>query len=631
MNTTIICCNTRKYHGLMVCPVPELSAENDYVLLSSLDETVIQHNQEFNLAIHRFPGNFEPRGHKYIVDFSYTPTPTIIYRVGGVLLKKELLWVHTAQQLLVRYTLLEAKSETKLRLKPFLAFRSRHALSKVNDVADGSTTPIEKGVKCRLYEGYPWLNMQVYKTALDDARFVEAGGGKGEWFHNFEYLQEKQRGYDATEDLLTPGYFEMSIQPGEYVIFSGSTEANNDPKMLAVTFAEEIARRSVKTEFLPALYHSARQFLIIQKDRTALTAGYPWYNPRSRETFMSLAGITLTQGLVDQCVEILDYHVGHRLKHGIFGTHFAADTQLWFFYTLQRLEEKIEGGKQAIWDKYGSAMKEILINYREGVGLDAEGKVEKGLGIHMGVNGLIWAEESQKPLTWMNSQLDGWPVTQRAGFTVEVNALWYNAVCYTLELAREMGDETFVKEWAELAERIRENFIPTFWLEAREDKPPYLADYVAHNGGRNEDIRPNQLIACSLRYSPLDDMQKQQVMKTVELYLLTPRGLRTLSPNDPKYKGICHGDIRYRSVARHQGTVYPWLLEHYVTSGLKLYGLSFKYRAEELLYGFEEDILSYGIGSVPEKYDGDAPHEPCGAISYAPSVAALLTIHEMIK
>lgn len=632
MNTTIVCCNTRKYHGLMVCPINQLGGE-DFVLLSSLDETVIQHEQEFNLAIHRFPGSYEPRGHKYIVDFSYTPTPTIIYRVGGVLLKKEMLWVHTAEQLLIRYTLLEARSATKLRLRPFLAFRSRHGLSHANMEADGRSYPIPGGVKNRLYARFPWLNLQISKSD-SQWKFVSAP----DWYHNFEYIEEQRRGYPYREDLLTTGYFETEISTGESIILSGST-TEVQPDNLSQIFEDEIARRSVKTEFLPALFHSARQFLIIKEDHTALTAGYPWYNARSRETFMSLAGITLTQGLIDQCIEILDHHVENRLHEGIFGTHFAADTQLWFFYALQQLQPYMSdrGGISELWARYGTAMKEILYAYRDGIGDDnIEGEDydaipgEQGNYIHMASNGLIWAEMPGRPLTWMNTMNNGQPVTQRPGFAVEVNALWYNAVSYTMELAQQCGDDAFVQEWIEMPETIRDNFKATFWLE-HNPQQPYLADHVYHNGQQNTDIRPNMLLACSLPHSPLNDYERQKVFTVVETYLLTPRGLRTLSPNSPYYQGICKGDEPCRNNARHQGTVFPWLLTHHIQTGYNLYGKGYTTHAQELLEGFKEDLLNYGIGSVPEAYDGDAPHEACGAISYAPSVASLLKIHQIIE
>ena len=604
MSTTIVCCNTRKYHGLMVCPLEELGG-GDYVLLSSLDETVIQHGQAFNLAIHRFPGIYEPRGHKYIVDFKYTPTPTITYRVGGVLLQKELLWIHSSQQLLVRYTLLEATSQTWLRLRPFLAFRNRHELSKTNMHADPHSYPVQGGVRSRLYGGFPWLYMQTGKNAP----FIAAP----DWHHDFQYLEEEKRGYPDKEDLLTTGYFEMELAKGESVVFSASTE-QADHNLLGELYEAEISRRSEKTTFLEGLEHSARQFLVYRNDRVSLIEGYPWYDSRSRATFIALPGITLTQGLTAKCREILDYHV-KRLNGGIFGTHLATDTQLWFFHTLTCLAEEI--GDEEIWKLYGPSMKEILGAYRSGTA---------GGAIRMEENNLIWAFAPAHSMTWMNVTVDGQPYESRPGFAVEANALWYNAVCYTLTLAGIYGEREFVEKWADMPDKIKKSFTEVFWLE--EEK--YLADYV-YEGRRNEFIRPNQMLACSLEYSPLSETQKGQVVRCVRDNLLTPRGIRTLSPRNPIYKGRYPGDRRRRDMALYQGTAFPWLLEHYVRAVFKLDGQSFADKAEELFDAFGEDLLSYGIGSVPELYDGDPPHNPGGAISYAPSVGALLMINKLIK
>lgn len=605
MSTTIVCCNTRKYHGLMVCPIEEFAGE-EFVLLSSLDETIIQHEQSFNLALHRFPGTYEPRGHKYIIDFSYTPTPTITYRVGGVLFKKELLWMHTYQQLMIRYTLLEAHSQTTIRLRPFLAFRNRHSLSRENMLADGRSFPIDNGVRSKLYEGFPWLNMQTSRPST----FVAVP----DWYKNFEYQGEKKRGYPSTEDLLTTGYFEFELKAGQSIVFSASTN-ENDPYTLDAQFEEELSRRTVKTEFIPALRHSARQFLIKYDGGTCLNAGYPWYNPRSRETFIALAGCTLTQDMNLQCKEILDHHVG-RLREGFFGTHLAADTQLWFFHTLTQFE-KVAGAAE-VWYNYGPAMKEILYAYRNG-------ETPEGC-INMSENGLIYAALASRALTWMNINIAGVPITRRPGYTVEVNALWYNAVRYTLHLAEQFGDDEFVKEWVDMPEKIQDAFQHTFWLKDRK----YLADYV-YEGYANMDVRPNQLMACSLEYTPLLEEQCWAVLETVRTHLLTPRGIRTLSPRNPAYKGHYEGNQISRDSALHQGTAFPWLLEHYVRANLMLNGPSYAYRAEELLGAFEEDILSYGIGSIPEVYDGDPPHRPAGAISYSPSVGALLSINALIE
>ncbi len=606
MSTTIVCCNTRKYHGLMVVPIEELACE-DYVLLSSLDETLVLEDQQFNLAIHRYRNVYEPRGHKYIVDFAYNPTQSITYRVGDVVLKKELLWIHDSSQLLIKYTLLESSAESvTLRLRPFLAFRSRHQLSKANDHAQKGAVELEGGVACRLYDEFPWLNMQLNRAHT----FIH----EPNWYYDFEYQEEQKRGFDALEDLATPGYFELELKKGKSVVFSASTQSE-DAGAFKKQFKDELARRSQKTEFLPILRHSARQFLIKYNGRSMLTAGYHWYNPRSRETFMALAGCTLTQGLVDEFAEVLDYHVG-RLRNGLFGSHLAADTQLWFFYALQRYNQHVS--KQEIWSRYSHAMKLILDTYRRG-------KTPSGC-IAMHENGLIYASMSGKPLTWMNVVLGDNALTRRPGYAVEVNALWYNAVCYALDLARVNGDQTFVEAWGDLPELIAKSFNETFFYAEKGR----LADYV-HEGYQHLEVRPNQILAVSLEYSPLSFADQGSVVETVKSHLLTTRGLRTLSPRHPLYKGSYRGDHHERDMQLHQGTVWTWLLEHYVAANFKLHGKAYLMEAEELLEGFHEDLLGYGIGSVAGLYDGDPPHKAAGAISYAPSVGAVLSIHQMIE
>ena len=247
MSTTIVCCNTRRYHGLMVAPIDD--SDRTYVLLSALDETIIQHDQTFNLALHRFQGTYEPRGHKYITDFEYTPTPTITYRVGGVILKKEMLWIHKRTQLMIRYTLVDAHSETRLRLRPFLAFRDKHALTHANMEADGHSYPAVNGVKCRLYGSFPWLYLQTSKPG---AEFVPAP----DWYYNFEYRQDIARGYDGYEDLMTTGYFETELKKGESIIFSASLDEMGSTKTIEEVFGGSIARRTHKIDFISCLEHS---------------------------------------------------------------------------------------------------------------------------------------------------------------------------------------------------------------------------------------------------------------------------------------------------------------------------------------------------------------------------------------
>ncbi|WP_302365629.1 glycogen debranching enzyme N-terminal domain-containing protein [Alistipes putredinis] len=514
MSTTIVCCNTRKYHGLMVAPIDD--SDRAYVLLSSVDETVVHDGQSFNLALHRFPGTYEPRGHKYITDFEYTPTPTITYRVGSIVLRKELLWIHNRTQLMIRYTLLEAPSDVRLRLRPFFAFRDKHALTHANMEADGRSRPIPGGVKCRLYSDFPWLYLQ---TDCRDAEFVPAP----DWYYNFEYAREIERGYEGDEDLLTTGYFELSLGRRQSVIFSASVEAIPDPAAIGGMFA---------------------------------------------------------------------------------------DAPLWFFWVLQQLQRTL--GEEEIWKRYGIVMKELLAAYRRGVG---------GVAVHD--NGLVWASAPDKALTWMNALAGGVPVVSRDGYPVEINALWYNAVCYALELASRFGEEEFVGEWKAWPERIRNAFREMFW----SGDDGYLADFVGPEGP-NRWIRPNMVVACGLDYKMLDEEQQASVLRIVGQHLLTPKGLRSLSPRNPRYKNRCEGDEAVRAEASMNGSVWVWPLWFYVKASFDLGGREFLPRAEELLARFGEEIQSYGIGSINELFDGDPPHAPWGAVSQAWSVGAVLMIRE---
>ncbi len=607
MSTTIVCCNTRKYHGLLVVPAPELDSENNFVLLNSLDETIIQHDHSFNLAIHKFPSTYEPKGHKYIVDFKYTPVPTIIYRVGGVVLKKEMLWIHSQTQLLIRYTLVEARSETKLALRPFLSFRNSHQLSKTNMAADTHSYDIDGGVKCKMYDKYPWLHMQMdspheYVVAPD-------------WYYNFEYTEEVKRGYPCHEDLLTPGYFEMDIKKGQSIIISCSTEqvkASNIKKL----FETEIAKRSDKVDLVSCLKHAARQFVVQHGKKTELVAGYPWFGRWGRDTFIALPGVTLTQGNVDQCMAVIDTMVSE-IQSGLFpnmgSAYNSVDAPLWLFWTLQQLEEHI--GAEKIWKRYGKVMKGILESYSTGID-DV---------ISVGDNGLVWASSKTHAMTWMDAMVEGIPVTGRDGYQVEINALWYNAICYCLELATKFKNRKFIKEWENRPEAIKKSFNDLFWLESCG----YLADYVGDT--QNIDIRPNQVIAASLKYKMIDDSQINTMLRVVTQHLLTPKGLRTLSPVDPKYKGRCEGDQPTRDRAYHQGTTWVWLLEHYVEANFMLRGDEYLNTATEILRNFNEDISTHGIGTISEIYDGDPPYTSRGTISQAWSVGALLRIMEMIE
>ncbi len=610
---TIIGCNTRKYHGLLVCPVDQLDGER-HVLLSSLDETVIQHGKEFNIGIHKYQGdNYEPKGHKYVRDFEAETIPVTIIRVGGVVLRKERLLVENDEQVLIKYTLLEAHSLTILRFKPFLAFRNIHALSKYNLIANTKSEFVPNGIKSKLYNGYTYLHMQFSKSV----DFIPVP----DWYYNVEYLEEQKRGYDYKEDLFIPGYFELPIKKGESVVFSGSTKEVN-PNSITRRFTAELKKRVPRDNFKNCLINSAQQFIVRKKGETRIIAGFPWFDCWGRDTFISLPGLTLSIDDSKTFLQVTDTEV-KKLKGGLFpnmgsgedAAYNSVDAPLWFFWAIQQYVD-YAGSEISVWKKYSDHMKAILAAYREGTSFN----------IRMQENGLIWAGEEGKALTWMDAVVDGYPVTQRKGFAVEINTLWYNAVKFAFELAEKAGDNKFVKEWVNMPEKIKESFRIVF---CDPDKA-YLADYV-DGDYKDWSVRPNQIFAVSFKYSPLDNDKKKQVLDTVRKELLTPRGLRTLSPKNPDYKAVYEGNQEQRDKAYHQGTVWPWLLGHFCEGYLKLYKKSGIGFVRQLVEGFEEVMSEHGIGSISEIYDGNPPHLPGGAISQAWSVAEILRILTMLE
>jgi predicted glycogen debranching enzyme len=610
-SSTIIGCNTRKYHGLLVCPLEEMDGEH-HVLLSTLDATIVQHDKVFNLGIHKYEGDhYVPKGHKYIREYDTLKVSTLIYRVGGVFLSREILLVSKAEQVLIRYTLLDAHSDTLLRLQPFLAFRNHHALSKSNLYANTRYKEVKNGIMSRLYEGYPGLYMQCSKPA----EFVPVP----DWYYNIEYLEEQRRGYDYKEDLYVPGYFEMSIKKGESIIFSAST-VEVAPGGLKRKFTSEINLRIPKESLMNCLLNAAQQFIVRKKESTEIKAGFPWFGTRGRDTFMALPGLTMVTGDLPTALKVIDSMVA-KMDHGLFPNTAirgvpafnSSDTPLWFIRALQQYEKYAP--EFDVWKKYGSAVKKVLSTYRNG---------SSGY-IRMLENGLIYAEDQGKALTWMDAHVDGQAVTPRSGLAVEVNALWYNAVCQAMEWAKKR-DRTFFKSWSHLPELIRDSFVNQFWDQERG----YLADYVNHNF-RDFSVRPSQVIAVSVDYSPLTTGMKKSILDVLEGELLTPRGLRSLSPKNEAYKGVYEGNQEKRDRAYHQGCVWPWLLEHYAVGVLNVHKKTGQNRVRKIYDGFEEEMSKNGIGSISELYDGNPPHYARGAISQATGVAALLIIGEMTE
>ena len=606
-SSTLVFCNTRKYHGLLVVPIEKFRGKN-YVMLSSLDETILQHGRDFNFGVHKYEGTYEPRGHKYIVDISYEKAFAITYQVGGVVLKKEILMVHNAPQVLIRYTLEDAHSATLLRLNPLLAFRDIHSLSKQNPVANTQVEVVDGGVRTKLYPEFPYLYMQLSKPA----NF----GGAAYWNNNIYYTKEKERGYDFQEDLLSVGAFEVSLKKGESIVFSASLEEAN-PKNLAKDFTKFLKERADRNSFEECLQYTASQFIIHKAGETRIKAGYHWYDSTTRDTFIALPGIALSGSTAKIFEEVLQsalkYCYNGRFARDI-STHvvnpvFDADTSLWFFWTLQQYEKETTRTKKQIWKEYGETLKAILNTF----------KSREHKTMRMDDNGLIWSDDLSRPLTWFNAESNYGAIVPRNGYVVEVNALWYNAVCYALELAKDAKDKTFLSEWGTMPETIAESFNQIFWIESEK----YLADY-ANNTHQNTEVRPNQLLACALDYSPLSEKRQRKVLAIITQELLTPKGLRSLSPESPRYEGESVGNVFVRDKATFNGSVHPWFVGFYVEANLKLFGDTYIPDGKAFLENFEEEINTHGVGLISAIYDGNPPFNPRGCISNAKNVAEIL-------
>ena len=609
--STIVDCNIRKYHGLLVVPIPELDDEN-HVLLSSLDETVIQHGAEFNLGLHKYQGNnFSPRGHKYIREFDCQQVPTTIYRVGGVVLKKEQVFQHYENRIIIRYTLLEAHSATTLRLQPFLAFRSVREYTHENARASRDYQVVSNGIKTCMYPGYPELYMQLNKKN----EFIF----KPDWYRGVEYPKEQERGYASNEDLYVPGYFEFTIKKGESVVFSaGLSEIKTSQLKQIADF--EVNVRTPRDNFYHCLVNSAHQFYNQREGENYILAGYPWFKCRARDMFIALPGLTLTNNEVEQyelCMKtaekaIRNFIAGEPLSVRIYEMEHP-DILLWAIWCIQQYG-KNTSSEQCI-AKYGALVKDIM-EY-----LMADG--HPNLKIHE--NGLVYANGREKAITWMNSSVNGRPIVPRSGYIVEFNALWYNALKFYAKQCADQGLATKAEEIEAKVLLAGDSFKAVFLNEHG-----YLLDYV--DGFMMDwSVRPNMIFTVAFDYSPLDAKQKKSVLDMCTKELLTPKGLRSLSPKSGGYNPMYVGPQIQRDYAYHQGTAWPWLAGFYMEACLRVYKNSRVSFVERQLVGYEEELFYHCIGTIPELFDGNPPFHGRGAISFAMNVAEIMRVVKLLE
>ncbi|MDY5659009.1 MAG: glycogen debranching enzyme N-terminal domain-containing protein [Sodaliphilus sp.] len=611
--TTIVGANTRKQHGLLVIPVPEID-DNSHVLLSSLDETVIQHGAPFNLGLHRYSGGvYSPNGHKYIREYDCERVPTHTFRVGGVILKREKIFITNENRILIRYTLVDAHSKTTLQFRPFLAFRNANDLCVENQVASRDYKEVSNGISTCMYDGYPELFMQVNHKP----KFVF----DPHWYKGIEYIKDLERGIPYTEDLYVPGYFEVDMKKGDTIIFSaGVSEVNT--RQLTKMYEDEIKTRTPRTSFYNCLKNSAKQFYMTNADGHYLFAGYPWFKVRARDEFIALPGCTLSnhhrpdfEAIMDTAKEAFTrwMETGESDKH-LQGIDLP-DVPLWAAWAIQRYSHDTD--VPTARERYGELVAQLIDFIIDG----------KHPNLQVDDNGLVRTDGTRQPMSWMDSaRPDGTPLIPRTGYLVEFNALWYNALMFLLQMyADDKQMQSRVERWQKISDAYAESFAPTFLNDYG-----YLYDYV--NGSYTDlSVRPNMVIAVGVDHTPLDRRQRKRILDFITRELLTPKGLRTLSPNSYGYNPWYVGNPEQREKAYYSGSARPWLMGFYCHAYVKVFGIGGLSFVNRMMIGFEDEMSQGAIGTLSELYDGNPPFIGRGAVSFAANVGEILRVLRLLK
>ncbi|MBQ3060714.1 MAG: glycogen debranching enzyme family protein [Desulfovibrio sp.] len=614
-SSSILGCNTRKYHGLLVAN----TMHGRQVLLSTLEESVVGGSKEFFLSTRQHPSMLHPCGYEYQESFQQEEWPCFTYRVGDVRIRREMFMLPGQTRLLIRWTV-EGPSRVPpltLRIKPLLAYRGFHELSRVNSALRVRTSPAERGFGIAPYEGMPPLFIQ----AGSQCDFLPSP----DWYYNIEYLEERARGFADSEDLFQPGIMEIPLpalpQGGSVCLCAGTAPCQDDLEEL---WQEQTRNRPVRKHthrgLAGHLADAAGQFCITgPSGRESILAGYHWFDAWGRDTLIALPGLTFCTGQTELGLRVLE-QVAASQKNGLTPNCFAedgnhawnsADASLWYAFAVQCYLQAHPEGLAWVHEHAWPALKAIVTGYRQGPGMD----------IFVDDHGLLHAGNAQTQLTWMDAQARGVPVTPRHGCPVEINALWYNTLAFVDHLAGQFREPEW--EGTRALRGLRSAFFEHFWV-ARDGG--YLGD-VWRDGMLDQSIRPNQILAVSLPYPVLEEQHQPQVVECVRNKLLTPYGLRTLSPDNPQYRGRYEGGPDQRDAAYHQGTVWPWPLGHYTDALLRV-AWDVDGAVQSLLNRvtplFTEHLARSGLGTISEVFDASPPYRAHGCIAQAWSVAEVL-------
>jgi predicted glycogen debranching enzyme len=574
--------NTRRYHGLLVAatkpPVGRM------VLLSKLDERLRIAGAWQDLATNQYPGALHPRGDAHLASFSRAVFPVSEFVVAGVRLRKTVAAIHGENTTVILYELLESPSDVVLELRPFIAGRDDHALVHANDAIHRHARFDDGVFALQPYDGVPLLFLGVPGCTFHAAP---------DWYYRFEYAIEMERGLDAHEDLFTPGTIARTLSPGARLAVIASVDDPRGRDGIALVGAERRRREGLNL--------AADQFIVRRgASGKSIIAGYHWFTDWGRDAMIALPGLCLSTRRFDDARRILRAFAGC-VSEGMLPNRFpdrgeapeynTADAALWFFVAAWRYFEAT--GDEAF-------VREVLLPVlRDIVAWHTRGTRHN---IHEDADGLLVAGVAGDQLTWMDVKIGDWVVTPRHGKAVEINALWFNALSILAALEGRANDAR--------AARVRARFREVFW------NGRYLDDVE-----NDASIRPNQIFAVGLPFPLLGGADAASVLTVVEEHLLTPAGLRTLSPSDPRFAGTYTGGPRQRDAAYHQGTVWPWLLGAYVDALVRVRGDAGRAEARRILAG-----IDWSRGSIPEIFDGAPPHAPRGCIAQAWSVGEILRV-----
>ncbi|SEM20396.1 glycogen debranching enzyme, putative [Syntrophus gentianae] len=624
-SSTLLNCHTRKYHGLLVASLD--SPPGRHVLLSKVEDSLSAGTEEIFLSCHQYPGVFFPPEFP-MKAYIWDDYPRFIYAGGDLQVRKSILLVSGENRVLIRYDVDSCPSKAVLRLRPFVAFRNHHALTKENPALSVETGAVKNGFSMKPYPDLPFLFFQSsIKSSFSPCPV---------WYRDFEYPVEERRGYEWREDLFCPGVMEIPVKTGSSVIVTAALTPFEGQLKKIWSAEEERRLRLVETcdaqgkqldreedrSNLSRLLFAGQQFVIrTPSGRPGIIAGYHWFQDWGRDRLISLPGLTFCSGRSQEGIDILNAMASSE-KDGLLPNFFAesgdkhayntVDTALWYFWAVQQML-KYTGEIDAIRDKMWPAMKRIISNYMAGTSFN----------IGMDDRGLLSAGDGWHALTWMDAIVQGRPVTPRNGMPVEINALWYNALSFFAELGERFEEPHLLPE--DLLNSLRQAFKETFWIEEKG----YLGD-VYFEGVLDRTIRPNQILAVSLPFSPLEPRQWKGIVACVRTHLLTPVGIRTLAPEDWNYRGFYEGDQATRDRAYHQGTVWPWLLAHYGEACLRIAGnpVETKRYLLNLVRDFmDRHVSEAGLGCISEVFDGSPPYRPGGCIAQAWSTAGLIQLY----